>query len=92
MRDFVDWPDANSQAAFHIHRRKSTWMTRTSLVSKQKDQNTVGLDYVFLDKPPGLGKETFCDRKGDCEDYAKYVVLTAAGLPRDDLRLLDLRL
>ena len=37
MRDFVDWPDANNQAAFHIHRHViSTWMTRTSLVSKQK--------------------------------------------------------
>ena len=50
--------------------------------------------YVLLDKLPLLGKETFATGKGDCEDYAiaKYVVLTAAGFPRDDLRLLDLRL
>jgi predicted transglutaminase-like cysteine proteinase len=36
---------------------------------------------------------TFATRKGDCEDYAiaKYVALTEAGFPRDDLQLVLLR-
>ena len=36
---------------------------------------------------------TFATAKGDCEDYAiaKYVALTAAGFPRDDLQLVLVR-
>lgn len=37
--------------------------------------------------------ETFATGRGDCEDYAiaKYVALTAAGVPRDDVKLIIVR-
>jgi predicted transglutaminase-like cysteine proteinase len=37
--------------------------------------------------------ETLQSRRGDCEDYAivKYVALLAAGLPRDDVKIVILR-